>query len=160
MQSDEDAVSPVIATVLLLAITVLLSSMVFIMMASTFDNVEKADPKGSVSVRALSNGYHVVTVTSLDQSLDPVRVSWSVVNQTGQSVIEHSGMVDDDEVYGAVGSNISFHDRDAGWSVTKGDYFVINCEALKCNTGNHYLHIVDTKSNSILAKIRLPAIDA
>ena len=160
MQSDEDAVSPVIATVLLLAITVLLSSMVFIMMASTFDNGEKAAPKGSVSVRALSNGYHVVTVTSLDQSLDPVRVEWSVVNQTGQSVVEYTGMVDDSDVYGAVGANISFHDRDAGWSVTKGDYFVINCEALDCNTGNHYLQIIDTRSNTLLAKIRLPAIDA
>ena len=34
MQRDDEAVSPVIATVLLLAITVLLSSMVFVMMAS------------------------------------------------------------------------------------------------------------------------------
>ena len=42
MVRDDEAVSPVIATVLLLAITVLLSSMVFVMMASTLDNVEKA----------------------------------------------------------------------------------------------------------------------
>ena len=67
MHRDDEAVSPVIATVLLLSITVLLSSMVFVMMSSTLDTVEKADPKASVSVRALSNGYHVVSITSLDQ---------------------------------------------------------------------------------------------
>ena len=133
--------------------------MVFVMMASTLDNVEKADPKGSVSVRALSNGYHVVSITSLDQSLDPAKVVWSVVNQTGQRDVEHSGTVDDSEVYGTVGSNVSFHDRDAGWSLTKGDYFVIDCGSLDCNTGNHYFELVDTGSNSVLAKIRLPAIE-
>ena len=53
MNRDDEAVSPVIATVLLLAITVLLTSMVFVMMSTTLDNVEKADPKASISVRAI-----------------------------------------------------------------------------------------------------------
>jgi flagellin-like protein len=160
MHRDDEAVSPVIATVLLLAITVLLSSMVFVMMASTLDNVEKADPKASVSVRTLSNGYHVITITSIDQSLDPAKVKWSVVNQTGQSVVEQSGFVDDTDVYGTVGANVSFHDRDAGWSMTKGDYFVVNCQKMNCNGGNHYFQIVDTGSNTVLAKINLPALES
>ena len=99
MHKDDEAVSPVIATVLLLAITVLLTSMVFVMMSSTLDNVEKADPKASVSVRALSNGYHVISITSIDQSLDPSKVEWSIINQTGQSVKEYAGFVDDPDVY-------------------------------------------------------------
>ena len=94
MHRDDQAVSPVIATVLLLAITVLLSSMVFVMMSTTLDTVEKADPKASVSVRALSNGYHVVSITSIDQSLDPSKVEWALVNQTGQSIKEHYGFVE------------------------------------------------------------------
>tara|TARA_B100001564_G_scaffold266161_1_gene227715 strand:+ start:223 stop:702 length:480 start_codon:yes stop_codon:yes gene_type:complete len=157
MHKDDEAVSPVIATVLLLAITVLLTSMVFVMMSSTLDNVEKADPKASVSVRALSNGYHVISITSIDQSLDPSKVEWSIINQTGQSVKEYAGFVDDSDVYGTVGSNISFHDRDAGWSVTKGDYFVVNCEELECNSGDHLFQLVDRGSNTILATIKLPA---
>ncbi len=40
--SDDEAVSPVIATVLLLAITVMLSSMVFVMMQGAINSVEKA----------------------------------------------------------------------------------------------------------------------
>ena len=159
MHRDDDAVSPVIATVLLLAITVLLSSMVFVMMSTTLDTVEKADPKASLSVRALSNGYHVVSITSIDQSLDPSKVEWSVRNQTGQSIKEHYGFVDDSDVYGTVGSNISFHDRDAGWSITKGDYFVINCENLDCNSGNHLFQLVDKGSNTVFATIKLPSID-
>lgn len=160
MHRDDEAVSPVIATVLLLAITVLLSSMVFVMMASTLDNVEKADPKASVSVRTLSNGYHVITITSIDQSLDPAKVKWTIVNQTGQSNIEKTGFVDDSEVYGTVGTNVSFHDRDAGWSMTKGDYFVINCQNINCDGGNHYFQILDTGSNTLLAKINLPALES
>ncbi|MGB1475073.1 MAG: type IV pilin [Candidatus Poseidoniaceae archaeon] len=156
MNRDDEAVSPVIATVLLLAITVLLTSMVFVMMSTTLDNVEKADPKASISVRALSNGYHVVSITSIDQSLDPSKVEWSIVNQTGQSLKEHYGFVDDSDVYGTVGTNISFHDRDAGWSVTKGDYFVINCEEIECNNGDHIFQLVDKGSNTILATIKLP----
>ena len=47
MQRDNAAVSPVIATVLLLAITVLLSSMVFVMMSSTFDTVRDHGNRGT-----------------------------------------------------------------------------------------------------------------
>ncbi|MDP6869249.1 MAG: type IV pilin N-terminal domain-containing protein [Candidatus Poseidoniaceae archaeon] len=156
MQRNEQAVSPVIATVLLLAITVLLSSMVFVMMSSTLDSVEKADPKGSLSVRALSNGYHVVTFSSLDQSLNPNKVVWTIMSDTGDDRTLLSGKADDSDVYGTVGSNVSFQDRDAGWSVTKGDYFVINCEELGCDDGNHIFQIVDQNSNTVISEIRLP----
>ena len=159
MHRDDEAVSPVIATVLLLAITVLLSSMVFVMMASTLDSVEKADPKASVSVRALSNGYHVITITSIDQSLDPSKVKWIIINQTEERIEEYSGNVNDADVYGTVGQNISFHDRDAGYSVTKGDYFVINCANLGCGGGNHFLEIIDGGSNSLITKARLTALE-
>ena len=158
MQRDDDAVSPVIATVLLLAITVLLSSMVFVMMASTLDNVEKAAPKGSVSVRALSNGYHVVTITSLDQSLDPSKVQWSVVNQTDQSITEYSGFVDDSEVYGTVGANLSFHDRDAGYSVTQGDYFVIDSQTIGATDGTWRFRLIEESSGVLLIDVTLPVI--
>ena len=159
MHRDNEAVSPVIATVLLLAITVLLSSMVFIMMSSTFDSVEKDDPKASFSVRGLSNGYHVVTITSIDQSLDPAKIKWSIVNESSTRLVESNGFTDDADVYGTVGANISFHDRDAGWSVTKGDYYVINCQNLNCNTGFHVFELVDTGSNTVLGEFRLPVID-
>ena len=158
MQRDDAAVSPVIATVLLLAITVLLTSMVFVMMSSTFSAVEKQAPSASTSVRALSNGYHVVTITSLDQQLDPSKVQWSVVNSTGENRNLLSGNVDDVDVYGTVGANVSFHDRDAGWSVSTGDYFVINCKDLECDGGGHRFQLIDQDSNKLLVDITLPLI--
>ena len=48
LEEDRTAVSPVIATVLLLAITVMLTSMVFIMFQGSFSNVEKAPPNASL----------------------------------------------------------------------------------------------------------------
>tara|TARA_Y100001935_G_scaffold253960_1_gene261616 strand:- start:342 stop:824 length:483 start_codon:yes stop_codon:yes gene_type:complete len=160
MQRDDEAVSPVIATVLLLAITVLLTSMVFIMMSTTLDSTEKANPKISLSVRSLSNGYHVITVTSIDQPIDPLRVNWSINNISGQSSVDSQGLVE--EIYGTVGTNVSFHDRDAGWSITKGDYFVINCENLDCGKGFHSFKLVHGSQDDriVLKEIKIPASES
>ena len=65
MHHDDEAVSPVIATVLLLAITVMLSGMVFVLMQGALNTAEKAPPQMTVSVRALDNGYHVIRITTL-----------------------------------------------------------------------------------------------
>ena len=71
LRQEDEAVSPVIATVLLLAITVMLSSMVFVMMQGALTTTEKSPPLAQVSVRGLDNGFHVVKISSLDQSIDP-----------------------------------------------------------------------------------------
>ncbi|MDP6865288.1 MAG: type IV pilin N-terminal domain-containing protein [Candidatus Poseidoniaceae archaeon] len=156
MQSDDDAVSPVIATVLLLAITVLLSSMVFVMMSSTLGDVEKQAPTASVSVRSLSNGYDVITFSYLDQQLDPGKVEWKIIDRSEGVELVGSGNVNDPDVYGTVGANVSFHDRDAGWAVSTGDYFVINCETLGCDDGNHYFQIIDLEHQTTLVDVRIP----
>ena len=85
---DTEAVSPVIATVLLLAITVMLSSMVFVMMQGAINSVEKAEPEVSVSVKGLDNGFHVVRITNLDQSLDPARLEYQIYNENGANYNE------------------------------------------------------------------------
>ena len=81
MDTNDEAVSPVIATVLLLAITVMLSGMVFVLMQGALNSTEKAPPQMTVSVRSLDNGYHVVRITTLDQTLDPGRISFSLQEQ-------------------------------------------------------------------------------
>ena len=81
VRRHEEAVSPVIATVLLLAITVMLSSMVFVLMQGALTTVEKSAPQATVSVRALDNGFHVVRITSLDQSIDPARLQFDLLDR-------------------------------------------------------------------------------
>jgi len=155
---NDRAVSPVIATVLLLAITVMLSSMVFVMMQGALTTVEKSEPQASVSTRGLSNGFHVVRLASLDQSLDPARLEFQLTPISGQGS-EITGFVDDTDVYGVIGSNVSFHDRDAGYSVTKGDYFVIDSKSIGSDNGEWKFKLIDLSSNTLLIDIQLSAID-
>ena len=158
MLDDDRAVSPVIATVLLLAITVMLSSMVFVMMQGALTTVEKSEPQASASVRGLSNGFHVVRLASLDQSLDPARLEFQLTPLSGQGN-EITGFVDDTDVYGVIGSNVSFHDRDAGYLVTKGDYFVIDSKSIGSDDGEWKFKLIDLSSNTLLIDIQLTAID-
>ncbi len=153
---DDEAVSPVIATVLLLAITVMLSSMVFVMMQGALTTTEKAPPLAQVSVRGLSNGFHVVKITSLDQSIDPAQLEYDLAPDAGNS---YSGYVADAEVYGVVGANISFHDRDAGYSVTKGDYFVIDSTTIGSDQGTWRFKLTDESSGVLLIDVVLPPIE-
>ena len=153
---DDEAVSPVIATVLLLAITVMLSSMVFVMMQGALTTTEKAPPLAQVSVRGLSNGFHVVKITSLDQSIDPAQLEYDLYQDGG---ISYSGYVADAEVYGVVGANISFHDRDAGYSVTKGDYFVIDSTSIGADQGTWRFKLIEESTGVLLIDVVLPAIE-
>lgn len=159
MQDDEEAVSPVIATVLLLAITVMLSSMVFVLMTSSLSSVEKQPPVTKVSVRSLSNGYDVVKITYLNQQLDPAKVEWSLTSTN--ATISMSGWTNDADVYGAIGTDISFHDRDAGWSVSSGDYFVIDCDKIGCSDGTWRFRLIEKSSSgsgNVMVDFILPAI--
>ena len=155
---EDEAVSPVIATVLLLAITVMLSSMVFVMMQGALTTVEKTAPQATVSVRALDNGFHVVRITSLDQSIDPARLQYTLQPaDTNQSLLIR-GDVADTDVYGVIGTNISFHDRDAGYSVTQGDYFVIDSATIGADDGTWRFKLVEQTSSSLIVDVSLPAM--
>ena len=98
IRRDCDAVSPVIATVLLLAITVMLSSMVFVLMQGALTAVEKSPPQATVSVRALDNGFHVVRITSLDQSIDPARLQYDLLPTNLSQALPMRGQVSDADV--------------------------------------------------------------
>lgn len=154
----EEAVSPVIATVLLLAITVMLSSMVFVLMQGALTTVEKSAPQATVSVRGLDNGFHVVRITSLDQSIDPGRLQFDLLPADTTQDLPIRGQVSDADVYGVIGTNISFHDRDAGYSVTQGDYFVIDSQTIGADDGTWRFRLVDETSSALIVDVALPAM--
>jgi flagellin-like protein len=155
---EDEAVSPVIATVLLLAITVMLSSMVFVLMQGALTSVEKAPPQATVSVRALDNGFHVVRITSLDQSIDPARLEFTLQPGNMSSAFTLGGHVADADVYGVIGSNLSFHDRDAGYSVTQGDYFVIDSATVGSDDGTWRFKLVEETAGVLLIDVLLPPV--
>ncbi len=147
-----------IATVLLLAITVMLSSMVFVLMQGALTSVEKAPPQATVSVRALDNGFHVVRITSLDQSIDPARLEFTLQPGNLSSAYTQGGQVSDADVYGVIGSNLSFHDRDAGYSVTQGDYFVIDSATVGSDDGTWRFKLVEESAGVLLIDVLLPPV--
>lgn len=158
IRRDCDAVSPVIATVLLLAITVMLSSMVFVLMQGALTTVEKSPPQATVSVRALDNGFHVVRITSLDQSIDPARLQYDLLPTNLSQALPMRGQVSDADVYGVIGTNFSFHDRDAGYSVTQGDYFVIDSKTIGADDGTWRFRLVEESAGVLLIDVTLPAM--
>ena len=160
LRSDEEAVSPVIATVLLLAITVMLSGMVFVLMQGALETGEKAPPQMTVSVRSLDNGYHVIRITTLDQTLDPGRISFSLAEQNNANGTEFTGFVDDSDVYSVIGSNVSFHDRDASYSISAGDYFVINSREIGTDVGDWGFTLLDQELQYELVRIDLPPMQS
>ena len=59
------------------------------------------------------------------------------------------------ELERVVGSNVSFHDRDAGYSVTQGDYFVIDSESIGAKDGTWSMKLIDQSSNRLLFNVKL-----
>jgi flagellin-like protein len=153
---EDEAVSPVIATVLLMAITVLLASGVYLMVSDAVNPPEKGRPYGKVSVRGLDNGFQVVRFTELSQNLHTSSVSFSIVPPPGINASTIQGNVSDADVYGSIGQPVTFHDRDASYSVNRGDYFVINATALGSSSGDWTMFIRTTGSSGTTELIAVP----
>ena len=157
----DEAVSPVIATVLLMAITVLLASAVYIMVDDAIGAPEKGRPYAKVSVQGLDNGYQVVRITDLSQELYTSQISFSLQPPTGSNDSVITGNTNDADVYGAIGGAITFHDRDASYTVNRGDYFIINATQVGSSSGDWTFEIRSTTSSSTirLASVPLPATE-
>ena len=113
-----------------------------------------------MSVRGLSNGFHVIRLTSLDQTIDPARIQYDLAPDNIEDGDPIRGKVSDSNVYGLIGANISFHDRDAGYSVSQGDYFVIDSTTVGSDSGTWRFRLVDLTSTSVLADVILPPLEA
>jgi hypothetical protein len=61
-------------------------------------------------------------------------------------------------VYGKIGSNVTFFDRDAGFTVSEGDYFVIDSRGLGSDTGEWNFRLFYGLTNSEVAEVMLPMI--
>lgn len=158
LDADESAVSPVIATVLLLAITVLLTTIIVIMISGSINTAEKAPPIAEVSVNGLDNGFQIVKFTGLNKHLDPDMVQFNIYHSEDSNQTGIKGFAGDADVYGRIGSVVAFHDKDAMYTVNEGDYFIINSTAAGTDDGMWIMRLYYERSNSELSEIRLPAI--
>ncbi len=158
----DEAVSPVIATVLLLAITVLLTSGIYLMVQDATAAPEKGRPYCQATSRALDNGFQVVRITDLSTELLTSSVRFQAIPPITQNASIQTGMVSDPDVYGAVGGNVTFHDRDAGLTVNRGDYFIIDASSLGSGDGGWTFRLFFEggagRSSAELTEVVLPAV--
>ena len=157
----DGAVSPVIATILLLAITVLLAGGVYIMMSSSVQAPDKGVPTAKLSVRALDNGYQVVTISEMSGQIETFRCKFQVIAPIDSNYTSVSGFTSDADVYGVSGDNVSFQDRDAGFTVNTGDYFVIDAATLNSGSGEWTFRLLyegmGGRSSGEIVSVTLPA---
>jgi flagellin-like protein len=160
-REPEEAVSPVIATILLLAITVLLTSAVYLMMSSGVQAPNKGVPTAKASVRMLDNGYQVVTITEMSAQIETFKCKFQLIPPESVSTIAISGYTSDANVYGVSGQNVSFQDRDAGFTVNTGDYFVIDAATVGTDSGDWTFRMLfegsGGRSNGEIFAVTLPA---
>nr|AIE93387.1 hypothetical protein [uncultured marine group II/III euryarchaeote AD1000_34_D01]AIE98306.1 hypothetical protein [uncultured marine group II/III euryarchaeote KM3_05_F04] len=157
----DGAVSPVIATILLLAITVLLAGGVYMMMSSSVQAPDKGVPTAKLSVRALDNGYQVVTISEMSGQIETFRCKFQVIAPVDSNYTTVSGFTSDADVYGVSGENVSFQDRDAGFTVNTGDYFVIDAATINSGSGEWTFRLLyegmGGRSSGEIVAVTLPA---
>ena len=86
---EDGAVSPVIATVLLLAITVLLTSGIYLMVQDAVRVPDKGIPYSQLSSQSLDNGFQVVRVTDLSTELLTATVKFQLISAITRRVLFH-----------------------------------------------------------------------
>jgi len=159
-RATQEGVSPVIATVLLLAITVLLTSGIYIMVQDAVQAPDKGTPYGQLTSQSLDNGFQVVRVSDLSNELMINTIKFQIISGNG-TIIE--GLANDASVYGAIGSDVTFQDRDAGLTLNRGDYFIINATAIGSDEGDWTFRLIfmgtGTRGTADLGQVILPATE-
>ncbi len=123
MKKDEDGVSPVIAVILMVAITVVLAATVYAW-TTQFVQDSKNTPRGHMSISGNADSYYIATVQTMDnQGLGVGQADYFLSAPDGTPVL--SGTVKD--IYGYNREdptvNITFNDVDTDGKISANDNF-------------------------------------
>ena len=112
MEEDEMAVSPVIATILMVAITVVLSGIIYVWASQLANTSAKGTPMFTFNADHFDEGYWQITVQdSSDMELATqavyVQVEWTVTDgpNAGEYVFQKSSLANNQGAYGFAPSN-------------------------------------------------------
>src|SRR5438046_10668545 len=88
IRKDEAAVSPVIATILMVAITVVLAAVLYVMVSGLISPVSGNKPLVTFSSVTQSSGNATIGVAGASQAVSPsnYKVNWPVAGTTGSAV--------------------------------------------------------------------------
>lgn len=136
IRKDEKAVSPVIATILMVAITVVLAAVLYVMVTGLLTG---GAARPTVSLNPEVRGASDVTVDVGDAQPAELLANFKATLFRNNTKIGEIATLSD----GASNGNIAFSDRDGGGRLTAGDRFVINT-----NTAGNYELIIFWKDGS------------
>ena len=122
--NDEQAVSPVIAVILMVAITVVLAAVLYVW-ASSFPTQTKNAPTGSMIASEDGQGDWTIQIVKINPQVSVNSVHWYLLNEEGNTKTD--GLVSD--VYGyysGYGEAVIFIDNDFNGKLSPGDKFEIH----------------------------------
>ena len=131
---DNSGVSPVIATILLVAITIVLVGILFIWVMAIVETPKEEAPNVNIALSTESDGeetYFKILITEIDDNPTLNNVKYRVYNNDGNSLEEGRA---DSEVYGNMAHmatyndellGVGFSDSNADGRLSVGDYFLV-----------------------------------
>lgn len=128
IRRNEEAVSPVIATILMVAITVVLAAVLYVMVSGLIGGTTTAEPNVQFSAATSSaNDTWTVTVAGVSEAKELGSFKAVLTKDAAQD----SNL--DPLAHGSTSGNIHFSDLDGGGKLSVGDYFTITT-----TTGSNY----------------------
>ena len=127
--NDEQAVSPVIAVILMVAITVVLAAVLYVWASSFLPTTTKNAPTGSMIASEAGSGVWTIQIVKINPQVSINSVRWFLLDVQGNTKAD--GLVT--SVYGFLpgeGKAIMFIDNDFNGKLSPGDKFEVHpCEA-------------------------------
>ena len=123
--NDEQAVSPVIAVILMVAITVVLAAVLYVWASSFLGGTTKNAPTGSMIASEDGSGDWTIQIVKINPQVSVNSVHWYLLNEEGNTKTD--GLVSD--VYGyyeGQGKAVVFIDNDFNGKLSPGDKFEVH----------------------------------
>ena len=120
--NDEQAVSPVIAVILMVAITVVLAAVLYVWASSFLGGTTKNAPTGSMIASEDGQGDWTIQIVKINPQVSVNSVHWYLLNEEGNTMSD--SLVSD--IYGyyeGEGKSIVYIDNDYNAKVSPGDIF-------------------------------------
>jgi flagellin-like protein len=132
---DEDAVSPVIATILMVAITVVLAAVLYVMVIGMGGGTSKTAPAGSVTFTQLTATAQKITFGTFSPAPAPTEIKLILTPTTGTPieisvtsppVASLTNVTEDGTITGLAAGWVTYYDYQAtGNAVNAGDYLSV-----------------------------------
>lgn len=123
--NDEQAVSPVIAVILMVAITVVLAAVLYVWASSFLGGTTKNAPTGSMIASSDGVGDWTISIVKISPQVSVNSVHWYLLDEQGNTKTE--ALVSD--IYGyyeGQGKAVVFVDNDFNGKLSPGDKFSVH----------------------------------